>query len=353
MNYGGIETLLMNLYRNINRESVQFDFLVTREPKGAYDDEIVSLGGRIYNIAAARKVGLYKFREAVNGFFRSHKEYDCVHCHMNSWSGFFLPIAKKNGVKVRVAHSHIANPDYSFGDNLIKGYWKRKIDDNCTHKFACSKDAGRWLFGKSSNFCIINNSIDTKLFLYNEFVRSKLRIKYGVDDRFVIGHIGRFNKQKNHTFLLKVFNEIKSRKENSLLFLVGDGELKQEIENEAVQLNISDNIIFAGTSSKIHELLQLMDVFVFPSLYEGLGIVAIEAQAAGLPCIVSNTVPKEAHITDLIKTMALDETPKAWGDEIIKYENFTRESKLKDIIRSGYDIINTAKYLENFYLSFI
>ena len=347
MGRGGLETMLMNYYRNIDRNKVQFDFLTHRDERWDYDDEIESLGGKIYHLPKLNPFNK-NYLNALDKFFKEHKEYQIVHCHQDCLSGVVLKVAKKNGVRFTIAHSHNANQDKNL-KYLIKVFEKRKIPKYADKLFACGDEAGRWMFN-TDNFEVLNNAIDTDLYTYNEEKASKVKKEFGIENKFVVGHVGRFNPQKNHEFLIDVFNEIQKIKEDSVLMLVGDGDLRQEIEQKVQDLGLSEKVIFTGIRSDVNDLMQGMDVFLFPSLYEGLGIVLIEAQAAGLKCIISDTIPKDGIITDDVLSLSLNQSTAIWANEVLKYKGYKRSNNKELIEKADYDIKNNAKKLKQFYI---
>lgn len=356
MNRGGSETVVMNLYRKIDRSKIQFDFLINREEKGAYDDEILELGGKIYYVPHMSKVGHFKYIKELKKFFLKHPEYKIIHSHLNTWSGVIFGVVKKIGIPIRIAHSHISNPCYPFFEMLYKRYSKSLISRNATHYFACSKAAGKWLFGlkkvKIGDVKIINNAIDCKNFSFNKYIRSNYRKELNIENKFVIGHIGRFTNQKNHEFLIDIFSEIKKKNDNAVLLLIGAGKIIYKIQEKVKKLDLENSVKFLGIRSDIPNLLQAMDIFLFPSFYEGLGVTLVEAQAAGLKSIVSDTVPEEVKITDLIEFISLKKPAVYWADKILKYKSgYERKNMYKEIVDSGYDIKKNVKLLENIYLN--
>jgi len=353
MGRGGAETLIMNIYRNIDREKIQFDFVVHREKNAAYDEEIFDLGGNIHRVPKYNLSNHFKYKKAWHNLFKNHGTWPIIHGHMFTTAAIYLKIAKKYGLTT-IAHSHNTSTGVGFSA-IIKNLLQYPIKYNADLYFACSKAAGLWLFGekicKKDTFFILNNAIDTKKFVYDEEIRIKKRTELSVEDNFVIGHIGSFMTQKNHKFLIELFDKVHSKNNNTLLLLIGDGGLRLAIEDKVKNLGLTNNVIFTGSRSDIPELLQAMDVFVFPSLYEGLGIVAVEAQTAGLHCVVSDSVPKEAYITELIEKASLRDSADVWVDKILKYANgYERIDTSIQIKAKGYDIAETAKWLEEFYL---
>jgi glycosyltransferase involved in cell wall biosynthesis len=355
MDAGGIETMLMNLYRNIDRDKVQFDFLLHREHKGFYYDEIKELGGRIFSVPRINPFKESHYNKSLDRFFKENNDYKIVHSHNNAYSMYALRAAQKAGIPTRIAHSHTAKIPFLYYRTPIIMYCKFKIKKYTNYNFACSKVAGEWLYGKKAtekdNFFVINNSINSSLFRYNEDIRNNVRREFEISDKFVIGNVGSFTKQKNHSFLIDIFFEIYKKNENSILMLVGDGKLRSSIQKRIKDLGLSDNVIFTGVRTDIPNLLQAMDVFLFPSLYEGLGIVAVEAQGAGLHTIVSEAIPEEAYVTDLIERENLSSPPSKWASKILKYANGYERKDTSEIIKSkGYDIDESAKRLEEFYI---
>ena len=306
MDRGGLETMLMNYYRRIDRNKVQFDFLVHREERGAYDDEIELLGGKIYRLPRLVPWSV-SYLSSLNNFFDEHLEYKIVHVHQDCLSSVILKAAKKHRIPVRIAHSHSSSQDKNL-KYPIKLICKHSIPKYATDLFACGKNAGNWMFGGAS-YKIINNAIDVAAYAYDLTKRQEMRQQLSVENEFTVGHVGRFNQPKNHSFLLEIFNALLKEEPNAVLLLVGGGEDMKMIQVKAQILGIAEHVRFLGIRSDVADLMQAMDIFVFPSLYEGLGIALIEAQAAGLPCVVSDTIPKEAYLTDLVKSESLSDSP--------------------------------------------
>lgn len=356
MNRGGAETMIMNLYRNIDRTKVQFDFIVHTNKACAYDDEIKNLGGKIYRVPRYNGKNHLQYKRAWNKFFQEHPEYKIIHGHVRSTAAIYLRIAKKYGL-ITIAHSHSTSSGNGFSA-IVKKVLQYPIRYTADYLFACSKSAGEWLFGKKAckgdNFFVFKNAIDAKKFIYNKEIRERKRKELHIENKFVIGHIGRFHLSKNHTFLIDVFKEIYDRNENSVLVLVGDGELRSSIEKKVNDLRLSGSVIFTGVRSDVPQLLQAMDVFVFPSLYEGLPVTVVEAQAAGLPCFVTEAIPREAYLTDHVYSISYKQSAKHWANEILKYYIlFKRKNSLSQIKSQGYDVLSTAKAIEDFYFQII
>lgn len=353
MNRGGAETMIMNYYRNINRSKVQFDFLVHREEKGAYEDEIEALGGKIYRMHSIYPRNFATYKKEIREFLNEHKEYRIIHGNFSELGYFLYKEAHKQGISTIICHAH----NYSTvidAKSIFRFYWKHAMRPYITHRFACSKVAAKWLFGKSGsqNFIMMNNAIDSKNFMYNNEKSKVLRKEMGIENKFVIGHVGRFNIQKNHEFIIRVFDEIKKRNEDSVLVLVGEGELEGKIKEIVKSLNLTESVIFLGSRDDINNIMQVFDIFLFPSIFEGLGVVLIEAQAAGIKCFTSTAVPKEAKVSKLLSYLSLNEGPVYWSNEILKYKNgYKKYDTSNEIIENNFDIVKNAKWLEEFYMN--
>lgn len=349
MGRGGLETILMNYYRHIDRSKVQFDFLVHRDFEADYDQEILAMGGKIYHVSRLIPWSI-SYRNELKRFFKEHPEYKIVHVHQDCLSSVALQCAKECGVPVRIAHSHSSSQDKNI-KYLIKQHYMKQIPQFATNCFACGKDAGDWMFSGYS-YQILHNAIDTSTYSYSPEKAVAIREQLHMEQNLIIGHVGRFNIPKNHTFLLDIFSECVKIVPNARLLLVGDGEGKTRIQEKAKSLGLEGKVIFTGVRSDVADLLQAMDVFVFPSLYEGVPVTMIEAQASGLPCVISDGVPKDCVITSgLVTTMKLSDMPCDWAKHIIGRKDAKRENHLEEIQAAGYDIVTAAKELENFYLT--
>lgn len=348
MERGGLETMLMNFYRHMDREQVQFDFLVHRQERADYDDEIESLGGRIFRLP--RLVPWSKaYLAALDAFFTEHPEYRIVHVHQDCLSSVILKVAKNHSVPVRIAHSHNANQDKNL-KYPIKLWYKRSIPRYATDLFACGKNAGDWMFG-GAPYQVINNAIDAAAYPCDAAKRAAVRHSLGFNDELVIGHVGRFNPQKNHPFLLEIFSALLKKEANAVLLLVGGGEDMPKIQAKARELGIADHVRFMGVRSDVADLMQAMDVFVFPSLYEGLPVTMVEAQASGLPCIISDKVPEECIITSgLVDVMPLSASADAWAEKVLEKRQCAREDHSDEVAAHGFDITAEAEKLQEFYL---
>lgn len=352
MNMGGIENFLMNIYRNIDRDKVQFDFLIHQEEKQIFEDEIEKLGGKVYRIPSIRKSGYFKYKKDLKKFFQAHS-YKIVHSHYNELSGIILKIAKESGIKIRISHSHIAYPKYSnivtkfFGD-----YLRNLLKSSSSLKFACSNLAGEWLYGKNGNYEVINNGIEANKYKLNEKIRIEKRKELKIEEsEITIGHIGRLTEQKNHKFLIEIFSKLHERNNKYKLFIIGNGELEEKIKEQIKALNLEKNIIMLGVRKDVNEILQAMNLFVFPSLYEGLPVTLVEAQGAGLKCFISDTVTKEIDLEcGLTEFISLEKTSEEWADIIDKNREYIRKDTIESLKSHGYDMTENAKNLEDRYI---
>ncbi len=352
LNRGGAETLAMNIYRNIDRAKLQFDFIVHTNDKCDYDQEILSLGGKIYRFPRYNVINHFEYKKQWNEFFKEHKEYKVIHAHMTGSASVFLPISKKYGLYT-VSHSHIAKSQEGIRQKIIDLYRLplKRISD---YMFACSDIAGEWMFGKNiskmPNYKIIKNGIDAEKFAFSAEKREQIRKEFNLDNCFVIGNVARFHRQKNHEFLINIMREVVNIEPTSKLLLVGSGQLEEYLKKQAKELGIEENVIFTGIREDIDKILCAIDVFCMPSFREGLPVSLVEAQGSGVQIVCSNTIAKEIQITDLIHQLSLDDCALKWADEIIKYKTYNRKNRVCELVKAGYDIKSTAKWIENFYL---
>jgi len=347
MNRGGIESFMMNYFRYIDRKRVQIDFVVHGYEKGSYDEEIEQRGGKIYHVPTKSKHPIIYRRELKKIF--STGEYSIVHSHVDAMSCWILKMAKQCNVPVRIAHSH--NTDHLTTNRVkyfINEQARKNIHKYATHCFACSEAAGKWLFG-SIDFKVIPNAINLEKFRYDDTQREALRRELGIPaDALVLGHVGRFDTQKNHVFLVRVFKEVSQINKEAVLLLIGEGWMEPQIRELARQEKLEDRVLFLGSRSDVNRLYNAMDCYVFPSLFEGLGVVLIEAQSNGLPCFVSDRVTKEVDVTHTVKFLPLNE--KAWIDALVGIKQTARLDTNKEIQNAGYDISSVAKDLEDLYI---
>lgn len=351
MEAGGTQALLMNIYRKIDRSKIQFDFLVVYQEEQFYDRKIPELGGRLYKLSFREDLNLLKFRRDLDRFFSEHKEYRIVHCHAYTFGYFCLKAAEKHGVPVRIAHSH-SNEAVRDVKYLLKRFMQKLFCLHATHRMACSQEAGKYLF-KDREYTVLPNAIDSGRFIAEDEIRADVRKELGVENRFVIGHVGRFQPEKNHEFLLEVYREVLKSKPDAVLLLIGKGALKERIREEVNRCGLTDSVLFLENRNDMFRLYQAMDVFVFPSRFEGLGIVAIEAQAAGIPLICSEGLPPETEITELYVRLQLQEGAGKWAETAIRIaENPAAHTNMQQrIIDAGFDMDSSVHMLEQYYLS--
>ena len=353
MDRGGAESMVMNYYRHIDRTKIQFDFMVHRQNRGAFDNEIEALGGRIYRMSPIYPQYFGRYKKELKTFFGNHPEYKIIHSHMSELGYFAFCEAERHEIPVRICHAHNAPVGMDL-KMIVRNYFKSAMMPHITDLFICSQASGNWLYGEENKhrFVMMNNAIDTANYTYNSSRKSQIRTQLGIsDDSFVVGHIGRFATQKNHSYLIDIFNSIASQHRKAVLLLVGDGNLRSRIEAKVTEFGLQNRVIFTGVRSDVADLLQAMDVFVFPSNYEGLPVTLVEAQASGLPCFISDKVPYDCVLTDLVTQVPLDAPPKKWAEIVMSAQNRKRRNTYNEIVQAGFDIKANAMWLEAFYLS--
>lgn len=348
LNIGGSQAMIMNLYRNIDREQIQFDFILDHPEQLYFAEEVKALGGKIYFVPEFVGTNLPGVRKAWHQFFKEHPEYKILHSHVRSYASVYLPIAKKHGLKT-IIHSHSTSNGSGIA-SVAKKILQYPLRFQADYFMGCSEESGRWLFGEkivnSDKYYLLKNAIDANAFRYNPEKRIECRKLLGIGDEKVFVHVGRFHPAKNHMFLLDVYSEIHRRNQKTILMLVGDGDLKEAIQTKIQELHLTDSVMMLGNRNDVPELLQVADCFLFPSLYEGLGIVAIEAQAAGLPCICSESVPRLVNVSDDCYFVPFDVTQ--WV-EVSANTRTTRMDMYQKIAEQGFDVKESAKWLMNFY----
>lgn len=348
----GMVSYSMNYFRKINKEKFQVDFIISSNKESPYYDEIRSSGSNIYVMPELKLNNAYKLSNELNNFFKNNK-YHIIHCHLANVGALYLKYAKKHNIGVRILHSHATKS----ADKIIK-----KIRNNilipfskfyANYYFACSEDAGKYMFGKDK-FNIVKNAIDLDKFIFNEQKRKEKRLELGITEKFVVGNVGRLSPQKNPLFMLDIFYEIQRMKDNAILLLIGDGPMEVEVNNKIIDMGLEKKVILLSDRTDIAEIYNAMDVFVLPSIYEGLGIVYIEGQASGLKCFGSDKVPIEARISSLMNFIELKENHKVWAKKIVNVDKENnRIDNLSEVMSSGYNINNEIKKLEELYLSLL
>ena len=350
---GGVESVVMNYYRYIDRNKIQFDFICDEDSVNIPYEEIERMGGKVILIPPYQKI--IKYHKKLKQVLKNGK-YKIVHSHINALSVFSLFAAKCAGVPVRIAHSHSTSNKKEWKKNIIKNILRPFSRVFATDYMCCSELAGRWLFGnkefEKGNVYILNNAIDIDKFKYDENVRKEVRKELEIDDStLVIGHVGRFVEQKNHKFLIDIFEEIHKQNKNVILLLIGQGPLQDKIKSNVDDLELTDYVKFLGQRKDVNDLYQAMDLFLFPSLYEGLGMVVVEAQASGLPCIVSTEIPRIVQILSDVSFLELNKGINYWKNTILqclkRYIKRNNRESLNKIIKSKYNInYEVIKYEE-------
>ena len=346
----GLESMVMNYYRNVDKKKIQFDFIVSSVDKQKFDDEVLMLGGRIYRLASRFKSPHLYMIDLARIIKRNH--YNCIHIHQNSATMALEGlIARVCGVKTIIGHSHNTSCDILWAHYFLKPL----VNLFFTHRFACSKEAGEWVFGKSElNVRVINNAIDTSQYVFNNSLRESFRQKFNCEDNFVVGFVGRLHHQKNLFRFLDICRVILDKNPRAVFFIIGDGELNDQLRHYSEIKGISDVTNFLGNRNDIPAMMMMFDVFLMTSVYEGLPVVEVEAQAAGLPCIISNKVPA-IDLIGRIKVVSLDESDEVWANEVCRLSGAVsasdRSGAANLVIENNYDIRNEARDLQAFYLS--
>ncbi|EKQ56660.1 MULTISPECIES: glycosyltransferase family 1 protein [unclassified Clostridium] len=359
---GGIQAFILNINRNINLDKIKFDYLVYRNKneREFYDESVEKMGGNI--ICLQQNKGIKRIKSFIDLYkLQKEKKYKVVHIHGDRAKSFFEAVVFKLCKTPKIimhSHNDRMSKDKKLYylhlgmQNIIKHLWKYTVN----YEFACSTNAAEWMFADSdinaSKAQVINNGIDEQKFIFNEEIRQKYRKKLNIQEKFVIAHVGRFSYQKNHNFLIDIFNSVIKRYSDSVLLLVGEGELKEEITEKVKNLKLQDKVIFYGLSNEIHNILQAADIFVFPSHFEGLPVVGIEVQASGLMTIASDTISDEVKITDYWASVPLSKSCEEWAEIILKYKDgYIRKDTSKEIIDSGFSARQISKKLEDLYIN--
>lgn len=351
LNRGGAESMVMNYYRAMDLRRVQFDFMVHRQERGLFEDEIESMGGRIYRMPAIHPRTILAYQRALREFFMEHPEYSIIHGHFSELGYFAYKAAAKAGVPVRISHAH--NTTHGFDLKALPRHLLRWAGRPfVTHPFACSRAAGEWFFGRNADYQLMPNAIDSAKFSFDPERRSALRAQMGISETaLVLGHVGRFDLQKNHSRLLEIFQECCCVHPGAHLLLVGDGALRGTMEAKASSLGISSRVQFLGNRADIPDLMQIMDIFLFPSLFEGLPVTVIEAQAAGLPCVISDAITREVDVSGQVEFLPLAANNAHWAGIIGKVGERDRiPDAATKVSQGGYDIHSNAVWLMDAYL---
>ena len=372
-NLGGAESRIMDLYRHTDRNRVQFDFLVHSGEEGFYEKEIRELGGRIFRVPRFRIYNYFSYRKALKEFFQEHHEFALIQGHMTSTAAIYLPIAKKAGVKKTAAHARSAGVDKGLKGTMTR-FLRRNLADKADYLFTCSELAGISVYGEKAvqegKTIFIPNAIDCAGFTFDPKKRKKMREELGLADAFIIGHVGRFHYAKNHEYLIRVFEKLcrmsagacGSTAENGAdqkyhLILLGEGPLMEDTRKLAEELGVADRVHFLGNHKNIADYYQVMDYFVYPSRYEGMPGTIVEAQASGLPCLMSDTICREVIATDLVETMSIEKEPKVWAEvlqrrmDALVPKQVNREKYAAKMAAAGFDVQAQAERMMRFYES--
>lgn len=353
MDFGGVETLLMSIYRKMDRKLVQFDFLCHNTTDCKFSQEIEALGGRVFSIPGPNHSGPARYQRDLYEFFLAHPENRIVHSHINLRNGVVLNAARRAGIPYRISHSHISGGTYPLRSRLYKAYAQYLARNSISDRFACSEEAAEYLFGSSEHAKVIRNAIDAERFLYSDEKRRAARAQLQLaDDAFVIGMVGRFAEQKNYPFGVSVFARVLQKRPDAKMVLIGNGELVPAIRQQVADLGITQSVLFAGQFSDMDKYYAAMDVFLFPSLYEGLGIVAVEAQCSGLRVVASDTVPQIARVTDRMQFLSLEQPLEDWADACLSAgDRLPPAEALAAVRAAGYDVKEVAGWLQDYYLA--
>ena len=354
MNRGGAENAIMNYYRHIDRSKMQFDFLLTEPNKCQFEDEIISLGGRVYRIPLLKMSNPIPYLKAVSVFLDKHPEYKIVHSHTSSKSFFPLWIAKRKGIPVRIAHSHNTKSETGFR-GWIRDTLKIALKKVATHYFSCGEEAAIWLYGRrfyeEGKVRVLPNVIECQKFGYNGGVREQMRSQLLIHkETLVIGCVARFSPQKNLLFAIDVFHKIHEKEKDSMLLLIGDGEQRPLIESRILEYGLVDSVFLTGVVPNVPDYEQAMDIYLMPSFFEGLPLSLIEAQISGLKCFVSTGIPREVDKTGLVTFLSLNDGADKWAETIITNKRYVRRDYVEELKAVGYDAETSAKDLQNFYL---
>jgi glycosyltransferase involved in cell wall biosynthesis len=345
LSVGGVQAVLMNFYRNIDRSKVQFAFAVQRNYPYSYDDEIKQMGGRVHYLPDMVQES-QNFKNSLYDLLKSYPEYSIVECHFNFRNWKMLKIAKQAGVPIRISHAHAANKKERITTKVHLGVLARLIRYYATHLVSCSIISGEYLY-ETKNFTIIHNALDLEMFGYSESIRANKRNELNIGNKIALCEIGHLNDCKNQLFTLDVLSKLK---QNYVLYLVGVGEeYKRLLDEKIKELDLENRVFFLGERHDVYGLLQAFDIMIFPSKHEGLSVVCMEAQASGLPIITSDQVPVEVAVTDLVSFKPIN-NPNEWAQLIKKTDVSHRCNAKQQLIDNGYDIKSEAEKLEKYYL---
>ena len=354
MDRAGIETMLMNYYRNMDREQIQFDFLCNKKKPGAYDQEILALGGRIYRTPGLNPFKYPEYLKFMQTLFQENPDYRIVEAHNGALGVYALYAAKKNKIPVRIFHAHGASisRDWKLPLKLV---CKALLPLNMNHHFSCGTAAAACYFPRKTvageDYVLVPNAIELSKFRYDDLLRQRIRREYGLEEKHIVGHVGRFSPQKNHVFLLEVFSQLRTIDPMAHLVLIGEGGLQEKMKQKVKAMGLENAVSFLGNISNVNEWYQAFDVFVLPSIWEGLPVVGVEAQTADLPCIFADTVTAEIGILEKTRFLDLKEGCDRWAQAVqVALQNKERTDVSAVIARHGYDISVESRKLQARYL---
>lgn len=357
LDFGGAETLVMNIFRNVDLSKFEFSFVVHTNEECDYFEEIKSLGGKIYTVPRYNGINHTQYKLAFNKLLKKCNP-DIVHAHMRSTASIYLKLAKNQNIKT-IIHSHNMSSGTGI-KKIVRNLLQKRIYKFTDYFLACSLDAGIWLFGdnivRQKNFSLLKNAINVEKFLFDNEKRNTMRKKFGIKDEIVLGNVGRLTEQKNQIFLLDILKELKKENTNFKMFIIGSGEKKIDLRKKIIENNLQEDVLLLPATANINDYYQVMDCFLFPSIFEGLGIVAVEAQASGLITLVSEKVPDEVIVSDRVKKIGIKkDQQKIWINEIKKItSNYDRVTGVsKSIIDSGYSIKEMVKKIEDIYIELL
>lgn len=352
LSIGGAESRIMDLYRNMDRDKIQFDFLIHTDKKQHFEEEVENLGGKVYRVPRFKVYNWFSYRKALKQFFSHHREFRAVHGHMTSTASIYLPIAKKEGIPITIAHSRSAGVDPGL-KGIITKLLRHSLKYKADYCLACSREAGEAVFGKKwmelGKVEVIPNAIETEKYAYDPVMREKMLQTLQLTGQPVIGHVGSFRVPKNHDFLIEVFDKIHEKYKTSRLLLVGEGPLMPKIREKVQSLGLSDAVIFTGNRTNVSDYYQIFDLLIFPSFYEGLPGTVVEAQTAGCKCLISDTITSEVDITDLVSRYSLTHSAEEWSNEALKMLPYERKSRLQEVNAAGFSIKEQVKRYEKLY----
>lgn len=346
---GGSQAMVMNLLRSLNRDEIIFDFVIDNTERNYHEAEARALGSKIFKMPKFNGKNSGQIKREWNKFFKDHPEYKILHSHVRSYASLYIPVAKKNGVKT-IIHAHSTSNGKGIAA-LVKMIMQLPLRYQADFMLACSNESGKWLYGKKAqekeNYLFLPNAINVEKYQYSEKTATEYKRKLGLEGKYVIGHVGRFHEAKNHMFLLETFSKVVKARPDAVLLIVGDGDLKKSILDKVSQLEIDDKVILTGNRNDVPQLLQAMDLFVFPSLWEGLPLTVVEAQAASLPCVISDTITTDVDVSELVHRLPINDTD-TWAEAILN-NAWPKTNVIDKVKAAGFDVQDSISLLMKVY----